>query len=79
MNIAELKEIIADLPDDMPVYLLDVTVDDQNGSYDIEEDEIGVGEGTAEDDDDEIIGKALWINFDNRLNENPINVSDEEE
>lgn len=73
MNIKELKEVIADLPDDMPVGLLDLTTDDfHNCNYGLKKEDLTVGDYVKEEGD-EVSGKALYLCFENKLNENPIN------
>lgn len=72
MNVKELKERLGVLPDDMPVLLLDWTTDDPYASsYSIADDNIGVHD-YLDEEDGEVLGKALWIGFKNKLNENPI-------
>ena len=72
MTILELKNIIKDLPDDMPVGLLDETTDgffDRN--YALTDENFQIDECVAEEDG-EVVGKMLFICFENKLNENPI-------
>jgi hypothetical protein len=72
MNIKELKEIIQELPDEMPVGLLDYTTDDfYDCNYNLKKEDFFI-EDYVFDEDSEILGKMLFIGFENKLNENPI-------
>jgi Golgi nucleoside diphosphatase len=71
MRVKELKEIIKDLPDEMPVGLIDATTDDTDDmNYSLSKDNFDVGDCVNEYE--EIVGKMLFIYFENHLNENPI-------
>lgn len=73
MNIKELKEIIKDLPDDMPVGLIDATTDDfSDMNYPLEKKHFAIDDYVKEEGGD-IEGQMLFIYFENKLNENPIN------
>jgi hypothetical protein len=73
MTIKELKEFIKDLPDDMPVGLLDMSTDDfTDGNYSLSTDNFMIDDYVKEEGDMEPLGKALFITFENHLNENPI-------
>lgn len=72
MNIKELKSIIKDLPDNMPVGLLDMTTDDFHaGNYSLKEEQFMVEDYVLEEGG-EVEGKMLFIMFENKLNEDPI-------
>lgn len=71
MNIKELKEFIKDLPDDMPVGLLDLTTDStDDANYPIYKENLLIED--CYNSDEELAGKMLFITFENNLNENPI-------
>lgn len=89
MTVGDFKKWICqnDVPDDMPIILIDTTTDDthdMNYFLDVKESlEIGDTypiDGTEEDyaeagvEFGEPTGKAVMIFFENRLNENPINL-----
>lgn len=72
MKIKELKEIIQDLSDNMPVGLIDFTTDDfYDCNYNLKKEDFFIDDYVA-DEDCEILGKMLFIGFENKLNENPI-------
>lgn len=72
MTIKELKQCIADLPDEMPVGLMDETTDDFYAlNYTITKENFVVDDYVKEEDG-EIEGKMLFITFGNKLNPNPI-------
>lgn len=72
MIILDLKKIIADLPDDMLVGLLDLSTDNfSDCNYSIDESNFDVMD-YVEEEDGEIAGKFLAICFVNKLNDNPI-------
>lgn len=72
MKVAQLKELIRDLPDDMPVGLIDLTTDDfSNCNYPVEKENFEIMEWTDEEGG-EPIGKGLFLVFENKLNQNPI-------
>lgn len=74
MKIAELKKIIENLPDDMPVGLWDLSTDSfVDGNYKLSPQDCVVEDYIKEEDDTEIAGQMLFITFENKLNENPIN------
>ena len=74
MNVKELKDFIKDLPDEMPVGLLDVTTDDfQDTNYFIEKEHLLIEDYVRDEGDMEVGGKMVFILFENKLNENPIN------
>lgn len=79
MTIGELKKYISDnnLPDDMPIGILDLTTDDTNdANYPFNEEVLMVDDyyniDEFEEADYEPKGKMLFITFENKLNENPI-------
>jgi len=73
MDIKELKEFIKNLPDEMPVQLLDMTTDDGNESnYGINTEDLIVDDYVKEEGDIKAVGKMLYICFENKINENPI-------
>lgn len=79
-TIKDLKNFIEknNLPDDIPIGLLDTTTDDtdymnyplSDESFEVEDYYSQEDEGT--DDYGKPRGKMLFINFENKLNENPI-------
>lgn len=79
-TIKDLKKFIEknNLPDDMPVGLVDITTDDTDDmNYSFSDENFQVedyysqeDEGT--DDYGKPRGKMLFITFENKLNENPI-------
>lgn len=72
MTIKELKEKIKDLPDDMRFGLLDSTTDDFGDSnYSVTGESFEILD-YVEEEEREIVGKALFLVFENVLNENPI-------
>jgi hypothetical protein len=72
MNIKQLKELIKDLPDDMPVGLWDITTDDFTDlNYSLTKESFMV-EDYVEEENGDIKGQMLFICFENKLNENPI-------
>lgn len=72
MKIKELKEIIQDLPDEMPVGLIDATTDDfYDMNYGLSKEQFNIDDYVSEEDG-EIKGKMLFIYFENKLNENSI-------
>lgn len=77
MNIKKLKEIIKDLPDEMPVILLDETTSDVDYmNYQLADDSFQVDEYYKLDSEDHEngipAGLALFITFENHLNEDPV-------
>lgn len=74
MNVKELKEIIEDLPDGMPVQLLDYTTDDDNDcNYHINKEDVCVVNGISDvDDPDSVRMNFVAIQFENKLNPNPL-------
>ncbi len=73
MKIKDLKELIKDLPDDMPFNLIDMSTDDfTDGNYAISKDSFMIEDYVLEEGDMEPAGKALFLTFTNHLNENPI-------
>lgn len=66
ITIKQLKERIKDLPDDMPVILVDANDDDEEGggSYEISESDLGVDPVTRRENDEEI--HAFTICFKNK-------------
>lgn len=75
MNIGQFKKYIEDnnLPDEMPMGILDLTTDDVDESnYPISEKTLHVDDYVSFDEPDEIKGKMLFFTFENSLNENPI-------
>lgn len=79
-TIKDFKNFIEqnNLPDDMPIQLLDVSTDDETEmNYSIAHRDLDVADWYHEDDrgtDDygKPRGKMLYIQFVNKLNENPI-------
>lgn len=79
-TIKDLKNLIEknNLPDDMPVGLLDTTTDDTDDmNYSLSDENFQVEDYFSQEDEgtDEYgkpRGKMLFINFENKLNENPI-------
>lgn len=79
-TIKDLKNFIEknNLPDDMPVGLLDTTTDDTDFmNYRISDDNLMIEdyyfrEDEFTDDYGKSRGKMLFITFENKLNENPI-------
>lgn len=66
MEIKDLKGFIENLPDDMPVGLLDITTDDDEQiNYPLSADNLLIEDCT--DNDGEIAGKMLFICFENKL------------
>lgn len=78
MKIKDLKKIIQDLPDNMPVGLLDLTTDvSEEMNYSLSEKNFEIEDYYHEDDegiDNYGVprGKILFISFENKLNENSI-------
>lgn len=77
MNIRELKELIKDLPDNMPFGLIDGTTDDTDDmNYSVSKKDFIVEDCYDNDSESEtygeIKGKMLFLYFENKLNENPI-------
>lgn len=76
-TIKDLKKIIENLPESMPVGLLDTTTDDTDDmNYSLQEENFLVEDyySSAQDDEDygKPLGKMLFITFENSLNDNPI-------
>lgn len=72
MNIKELKELIKDLPDDMPFGLLDLSTDDTDlMNYSVYKSSFDTVDW-MEQDGVEPEGKAFVLCFINKMNENPI-------
>jgi hypothetical protein len=68
MNIGELKNFIKDLPDQMPVRLVDLSTDDyDDGNYKIQNSNLSI-EDFVTDPEGETKGKMLIISFKNKLN-----------
>ncbi|MFH6966468.1 hypothetical protein [Flavobacterium sp. FlaQc-28] len=78
MKIKDLKKIVQDLPDEMPVGLLDLTTDEtENMNYHLSEENFEIEDYYHEDDESTDNygvprGKMLFISFENKLNENSI-------
>ena len=74
MNVKQLKEFIKDLPDEMPVGIIDLTTDDVDyANYPINEDTLWIDDYVnMEESEMEVKGKMLFFTFENKLNENPI-------
>ncbi len=74
MTVGELRTIIKGLPKDMPVGLLDLSTDDAYSmSYMLKKEDFEIQDYYEDaETDNEPMGKALFICFDNKLNENPI-------
>jgi hypothetical protein len=72
MKVKDLKQLINDLPDDMPIGLIDLTTDDFNDcNYPVEKENFEIMDW-SEEEDGEPKGKALFLVFENKLNPNPI-------
>ena len=72
MNVKKLKKFIENLPDEMPVGLMDTTTDDfTDMNYPVREHNLMV-EDCVKEEGGEVVGKMLFITFENCLNENPI-------
>lgn len=72
MIIKDLKEIIKNLPDEMPVGLFDITTDDVDDcNYPIERENFEVMDCVNQYEEETGV-KGLFIVFENKLNENPI-------
>jgi len=73
MNLGELKNIINVLPDDMPFALLDISTDeDHMCNYPLEEKDFEVLDYCEDVEEGNITGKALYLCFKNKMNDNPI-------
>ncbi len=76
MKIKDLKKIIQDLPDEMPVGLIDSTTDStEDMNYSLSEEDFQIEDYFDNEDVEypyESKGKMLFIMFENKLNENPI-------
>ena len=78
MKIKDLKKIIENLPDEMPVGLLDLTTDEtENMNYPLQESDFDIEDYYSSDDEGTDNygvprGKMLFISFENKLNENSI-------
>lgn len=74
MNIKDLKEIIKDLPDEMPFILFDLSTDDPYvGNYKIDKENFEVLDLTRGIDDHESpFVEGLALCFKNNMNPNPI-------
>lgn len=72
MTIGELREVIKDLPDDMPFALIDLSTDNYTDcNYPLSKASFEIMD-YMEEEDGEPVGKALFIVFENKLNEDPI-------
>lgn len=70
-TVKDLKGIIKDLPDDMPVALLDTSTDDfYDSTYTLSREDFEIDDWIKEEDQEEPSGVALFITFDNKLNPN---------
>lgn len=68
--IAELKELIKDLPNDMPFSILDLSTDDETEmNYSISKEDFEVIDCYEDDDYDNPPTKALFLTFENHLRE----------
>jgi len=78
MKIKDLKTIIENLPDDMPVGLLDLTTDvTEEMNYSLHESDFEIEDYYSSEDEGTDNygvprGKMLFISFENKLNENSI-------
>lgn len=78
MNVKDLKKIIENLPDEMPVQLLDLTTDvTEEMNYSLSETDFEVEDYYHPDDENTDNygvprGQMLYISFENKLNENSI-------
>jgi hypothetical protein len=77
-TVGDFKRKFAKLPEDMPVILLDTSTDDSDDmNYHFTNQEIEVDDYYRFDTEDYLegkpVGKALFLYFDNKLNEDPIN------
>lgn len=78
-TVKDLKEFLErnDIPDDMPIGILDTSTDDEDCmTYPLSDDSLMVEDSLDNDIDSEtygeVEGKVLFICFDNKLNENPV-------
>ncbi|MFO0447628.1 MAG: hypothetical protein ACK52I_02870 [Pseudomonadota bacterium] len=72
MNVGELKKYLADLPDEMPIGILDLSTDDiDDGNYKFTHDSLMVEEG-VDASGDPLEKDVLFITFHNKLNPKPI-------
>lgn len=74
MNVKELKQYLNELPDEMPVGILDLTTDDTYAAnYPVNKKIMHIGDYVDfEADENEVKGQMLFLTFENSLNENPI-------
>lgn len=73
MKVIDLKNLLSRYDDNMSINLLDLSTDNETDmNYTISEDDIEELDIYTNEDDDQILGTALFICFDNKLNENPI-------
>lgn len=73
ITVKDLKEILEDKPEDMPVGLWDMSTDDfYDGNYPITKEDFLI-EDYVQEEGGEPKGKMLFITFENKLNENSIN------
>lgn len=74
MKIKDLKEIIKDLPDEMPFVLVDISTDDPyEGNYSIHKDSFEQIELTTDVEDlDAPKVQGLALTFKNNMNEKPL-------
>jgi len=73
MKIKDLKRFLNELPDEMPVGILDMTTDDvDDANYPISRESLQIMEYVNFDEENEIKGEMLFFTFINSLNENPI-------
>ena len=64
ITVKDLRKITKDLPEDMPINLLDITTDNIfDCSYSLYETDFSVDNYCNKDE--EIVGKCLWIAFEN--------------
>ncbi|MBD8081109.1 hypothetical protein [Chryseobacterium caseinilyticum] len=76
-TVKDFKEILENLPEDMPVGLIDVTTDDTDDmNYPLGKENFTIEDYFRGDQTDDNygtpLGKMLFITFENKLNENPI-------
>lgn len=73
-RVGDLKKYLKDLPDDMPVILLDTSTDSvEHANYALFDDDVYIDDYYIEDaEDDTPAGKAVFICFENMLNDDPI-------
>ena len=70
MTIKDIKELIQDLPDDMPFSILDLSTDDETEmNYHISKDNFDVMDCYSDEEEEFPTHKALFLCFENNLRE----------